>query len=221
MNLAKIGKRWMHFCERHGISAEIAERWFSNITWGYATPAAHYYHGIDHVWSCLRTFDKVRHLAEHPDIIELAIWFHDIIYIPGKTDNEEMSAKKADQFIEHVKVLVPWKEKLFRLILATKHTGAQLEPDEKIIVDVDLSILGSNLTRYGIYANGIWREYKPVVPDKFVYSEHRKKFLEDMLAKAYIYNTDWFRERFEYVARSNMNHEISMIVAQAAEKPLT
>ena len=38
---------------------------------------------------------KVRHLAQRPDELEVAIWYHDVVYDSQRQDNEAKSAERA------------------------------------------------------------------------------------------------------------------------------
>ena len=49
------------------------------------------YHTLQHIEESLVLFASVHHLAENPVDVELAIWFHDVIYDPKASDNEERS----------------------------------------------------------------------------------------------------------------------------------
>ena len=53
---------------------------------GYREPRR-YYHTFDHIRHCLAMLDQCRALLRHPDAVELAVWFHDVIFEPGKPDN--------------------------------------------------------------------------------------------------------------------------------------
>ena len=55
------------------------------------------YHNMEHIGACLTYFDRCRDVANHPDAIEMAIWFHDCIYEVGNTNNEALSR---DWFLE-------------------------------------------------------------------------------------------------------------------------
>jgi predicted metal-dependent HD superfamily phosphohydrolase len=50
------------------------------------------YHTIQHLDECFVHLEHVRELADHPEEIELALWFHDAIYDTSKKDNEQRSA---------------------------------------------------------------------------------------------------------------------------------
>src|SRR5688500_725542 len=58
----------------------------------YAEPHRHY-HTLEHVVACLKWLDRFREVAEHPEEVELALWYHDAIYVPGAGDNESRSAE--------------------------------------------------------------------------------------------------------------------------------
>ncbi|MHC4378257.1 MAG: HD domain-containing protein, partial [Planctomycetota bacterium] len=65
----------------------------------YGAPDRHYHSGT-HVAECLRALDAHRELAERPDEVELAIWFHDAIYDSRRGDNAEASARLAGERLE-------------------------------------------------------------------------------------------------------------------------
>jgi predicted metal-dependent HD superfamily phosphohydrolase len=47
-----------------------------------------FYHTVDHIDAMLTHFDGVKDIAERPEELELAIWFHDAIYKPLSKTNE-------------------------------------------------------------------------------------------------------------------------------------
>lgn len=38
------------------------------------------YHTLPHIVHCFLEFDSVKHFLKNPEAVELAIWFHDIVY---------------------------------------------------------------------------------------------------------------------------------------------
>ena len=65
---------------------------YAELAQCYGEPVRHY-HTLRHVRRCLRDFDCVRDAIPHPDVVELALWCHDVIYVPGARDNEQRSAE--------------------------------------------------------------------------------------------------------------------------------
>ncbi len=53
----------------------------------YAEPHRHY-HSTQHLAECLQGFEAVRHLAQRPAEVALALWFHDAVYDVKRHDNE-------------------------------------------------------------------------------------------------------------------------------------
>lgn len=53
----------------------------------------HPYHNWTHIQTMLADFDTMRHTVRDADAVELAIYFHDVIYVPGAQDNEVASAQ--------------------------------------------------------------------------------------------------------------------------------
>jgi predicted metal-dependent HD superfamily phosphohydrolase len=98
------------------------------------------YHKRLHIIDCLNEFYQVRHLIKNPDIIECAILFHDIIYDPTAKDNEENSAKFAEQMLTKRGLPKDFITEVVRYILGTKHDKASDTQDGKYLSDIDISI---------------------------------------------------------------------------------
>ena len=105
--------------------------------------AAHYgesgrfYHTIGHIGSLLLLFDSVKATLREPLYIELALWFHDIVYDAQRSDNEEQSARLAAEILEPFTIPQQGKETITILIMATKHTSTPQGDDERAIIDID------------------------------------------------------------------------------------
>ena len=100
------------------------------------------YHTLAHVEHVLRQFDGVRHLANDPDAVELALWFHDVVYDLGSGSNEEDSAALARAAALEMGMSEARADRASNLVLATKHNAAPTQADARLVVDIDLSILG-------------------------------------------------------------------------------
>jgi predicted metal-dependent HD superfamily phosphohydrolase len=86
-------QRWLELWTRLGAQGSGVGT-FARLAAAYAEPGRAY-HIAEHIRECLLELDLTRDLAEHPDQVEAALWFHDAVYAPGASDNEEQSAELA------------------------------------------------------------------------------------------------------------------------------
>ena len=157
----------------------------------YAEPHRRY-HTMEHIEHCLREFDPRQ--AREPEAVELAIWFHDAVYDTRRSDNEERSAA---WLLE----LMPEAKRAAELILVTKHHRAST-PDEALLVDVDLAILGQPGDVFDRYERRIREEYAWV--PGILFRHKRAKILRGFLERPFIYGTEHFRAKYEAAARANL-----------------
>lgn len=164
-----------------------------------------FYHTVKHIEAMLRHYDVVKDLAERPAEVELAIWFHDAIYKPFSKSNELDSAEWAKEFSLSNGYDLEGAERVHSLIMATLHNGAVQDKDQQLIVDIDLTILGASPEVYDEFERNVRKEYK-MVPT-FIYRKKRKELLKSFLNNTSIYSLDYFKEKYENVARHNMNNK--------------
>ena len=172
----------------------------------YADPHRHY-HNLAHIAHLLTLLDGTK---SHTPELELAIWFHDIIYDPKSSDNEAQSALFFTQKFNHL-VHPGLIKNTARLILATDPSRPRTKaPDELLLVDLDLSILGAAPDDYLTYTKAIRQEYLHVPDADF--AAGRTKILQRFLTGP-IYHTNHFTH-LEEPARRNLNDEIATLSAQ-------
>jgi predicted metal-dependent HD superfamily phosphohydrolase len=199
--------KWDEFWVRVGAkSAPTAH--FASLMAHYSEPHRAY-HNLGHILDCLEQFEPARRLAHDPAAVEMAIWYHDIIYDPRAKDNEERSADVAEGVAREIGLAMPFRQNLKTLILATKKHEVSLAPDAGVLVDIDLSILGRAPARFDEYERQIRNEYAWVSPEAF--AQGRTAVLESFLARTTIYHTDYFRNRYERQARENMIRSIQRL----------
>ncbi len=162
------------------------------------------YHTLQHLQECLLTLVEARAAAEVPnaDAIEMALWFHDAVYDPCAPDNEERSAEIADEMLRRSGASEQLRADVRRLILATKtheHAGHE---DAKWLLDIDLAIFGQTAERFAEYEQQIRQEYAWV--EEVVYRTKRAEILSRFLERSRIYATDYFHQRLDQKARSNL-----------------
>ena len=174
---------------------------FYDLAQAYAEPAR-VYHTAAHINDCLTLFDWSHHLASRPDEMEAALWFHDAVYLPGASDNEERSAQLAEMVLGSGAVPSAAVQHVAEMILSTKHLSIPPEPDTQLLCDIDLSILGRADSKFDDFERRIRQEYA-WVPEQ-AYRTARSSILKTFLQRPAIYQTQPFAERYEAQARRNL-----------------
>lgn len=167
----------------------------------YAEPQRKY-HSLQHLTECLEWFERVRELPGHAAEVEMALWFHDAVYDVKGSDNEQRSADWAAAKLIKAGVATEMIGRVSALILATKHTAAPTEPDQQVLVDIDLAILGAAEPRFAEYGQQIRDEYA-FVPEE-LFNQRRRALLGSFLDRPRIYSTSHFHELLEERARANL-----------------
>ncbi len=196
--------RWTGLWSRLGAQGDGLSV-FTRIAAAYDEPARAY-HTATHLEDCLTQFDAGRAAALRPDEIEAALWFHDAVYLPGHPENEERSAQWARTSLTEAGAAGELSERVCSLILATRHHTIPRDPDTALLCDIDLSILGRSDAVFDRYQEQIRREYS-WVPEP-VYRKARCEILEGFLRRPSIYQTGYFKDRYEAAARANLTRAI-------------
>lgn len=190
--------RWQNLWRQLGGEAPAGS--FTELQAAYADPARHY-HGAAHIEACLTHFDRWRKLANTPELVELALWSHDLIYVTQRQDNEAASAERACHWLEQAG-LQRQTSALREMILATRHQEPPEGGDAALVVDIDLSILGSEAAVYARYEAAVRREYAWVPEPMF--RAGRAKLLRQLLAAPVLYQHAPLAALWEVPARRNM-----------------
>lgn len=168
-----------------------------------------YYHNLHHVYGCLHAYDQIADRLTDPFCIESAIWFHDVIYNPKGTKNEDRSAEHATGFLSATDVNPKAIVEIDRLIRLTRHPSNPSTDDEKYLIDIDLATLGAAREQYDQYEVMIRKEYA-YVPG-LLYKRGRRKLLTAFLDCPHIYRTRYFRDRLETRARANIKRALGRL----------
>jgi predicted metal-dependent HD superfamily phosphohydrolase len=183
------------------LSAQEGEALHAELLARYAEPHRAY-HTQQHLAECLALFDEVRSTADRPAEIEIALWFHDAIYDVHRHDNEARCADWARKALLQAGAVAEVADRIAALVLATRHSVEPQTVDERLLVDIDLAILGAAPARFAEYEVQIRREYA-FVPEP-VFNEKRGAILAGFLARPALYATRAMRHRFEATARRNL-----------------
>lgn len=182
------------------------EKVFDRLVQRYSEPHR-FYHNRQHWEFGIKQFNLLSELAEHPDFVEFAWAFHDSVYAIGATNNEEQSCRLAVETLRQAKVHGGVQVHVGSLIMATKHDQIPSNMDQKIMVDIDLAILGQEPEIFGDYERRVRVEYESV--DEKVFWKARKGILQGFLDRERIYYTDLFQDIYEDQARENLLRTIT------------
>jgi predicted metal-dependent HD superfamily phosphohydrolase len=173
----------------------------------YAEQHRHY-HDQRHLTEVLATVDALADLADDPDTVRLAAWFHDAIYDPQADpgENEEVSAQLAELELSAYGVDAERVEEIGRLVrLTAKHDCEPGDANGAVLCDADLRVLSMSPERYDESAAGIRREFAHVNDRDF--ARGRISFLRS-LAATRLYATDRGHDQWEQAARDNIEREV-------------
>lgn len=176
----------------------------------YAEPHRRY-HTQQHLAECLAHFERAASWVEHDGEVEIALWFHDAIYELQSKRNEADSAAWAERALRQAGVNEPAVQRVKALVMATRHDALPVAPDEQLLVDIDLAILGAPEQRFMAYEAQVRQEYAWVPAE--AYRQGRSAVLRQFLERATVYSTAPFRERLEAQAHGNMRASLARLAA--------
>jgi predicted metal-dependent HD superfamily phosphohydrolase len=171
----------------------------------YTAPCRHY-HDLTHIEYCLDALAGVGNLSViEREIMTEAIWWHDVVYDPTRSDNEEQSARLAEAYIRP-----DLRREVGRLIRLTKtHQVASDDRLGAILISIDLSILGAEPARYDAYAAAIRKEFSHVAERD--YRAGRANVLGQFAARPVIFPDAAFAARYDRKARENLARELASL----------
>ena len=206
MNLNRFLELWARF----GADEAWASALFDDMHVLYSTPGR-YYHTPGHIEHCLGRKDEVAHLLDDADVVELAIWFHDVIYDMGGDENEELSAK---YFLERAgdKMPADRAERVVEHILATIYPSEPKDDDARFVVDIDLSSFSLPWPQFLRDSVNVRRESTTSDPSE--YAEKQQRFLEALSAAQPFFCTDYYLQRYEAQAQDNIRRILALFRAR-------
>ena len=167
------------------------------------------YHNLLHLENMILELENVKDEISDFDALLLSVFYHDITYKATSKDNEEKSAEIAKKHLEKINISSEKIAKVYNQILATKSHKRCDDSDTNFLLDADLAILGKDWNVYENYVHQIRKEYS-IYPD-FLYNPGRKKVLLHFLEFDEIFKTEYFKEKYEKMARENIQREILML----------
>jgi len=189
----------------------LKERYWNELRKRYLE-RGRYYHNLIHIANVYKALTPVKNEIEDWGVLVLAVLYHDIVYDVQRHDNEEQSANVAKQVLSSLKINSIRIDRCYRHILATKHHHLSEDNDTNLLIDADLSVLGSEPKVYQNFSEAIRQEYS-IFPDN-VYNEGRAKVLRKFLEIPSIFKTEPFQNQYEKQARLNLERELAILVSK-------
>lgn len=176
-------------------------------------------HGLNDLNDCLQQFETAKSLVKNPNAVILALIFRYFDYDPKLADCSEDNINHFRRFSEESKLNIDTVlcDNVISLLKvgATNSTeehkteGCYGCEDKHYFLDVDMAILGMGPADYEKYTNHVREEYAFL--DEETYKELRIKVLENFLQIPNIYATKFYRDKYESVARNNIQREINSL----------
>ncbi|MGW5372245.1 HD domain-containing protein [Streptomyces sp. NPDC004009] len=180
-----------------------------NLLARWQEPQRHY-HTPTHLTAVLDHVDTLEKYAADPDVVRLAAWFHDAVYLPDRSENEERSAALAERALPEAGVPAPKTAEAARLVrLTVTHAPAADDLDGQVLCDADLAILAAPPSEYAHYTAEVREEYHFIPSDAF--REGRAAILRQLLSLPSLFHTPYGREHWERTARYNLTGELEML----------
>ncbi|MFE5890691.1 hypothetical protein ACFQ6E_17360 [Streptomyces sp. NPDC056462] len=169
-----------------------------------------HYHTLTHLTAVLDRIDELAGHARDADVVRLAAWFHDAVYLPDRSENEERSAHLAERALVEAGVPAERTAEVARLVrLTVTHAPAPDDPDGQVLCDADLAILAAPPSAYAAYTAAVREEYHFVPNDAF--REGRAAILRQLLDLPSLFSTPYGKEKWEATARYNLAAELEML----------
>lgn len=168
------------------------------------------YHTTDHLLAVLDHIDTLAAYAEDPEAVRLAAWFHDAIYRPDRSENEERSAVLAIRALTEAGVPAAVTDEVARLVrLTVTHDPAPGDSNGEVLCDADLAVLAGAPEAYEAYTRAVREEYGFVPDDAF--RAGRAAVLRQLLDLERLFRTPHGAAVWEARARANLTAELESL----------
>ncbi|WP_405743812.1 hypothetical protein OG422_18865 [Streptomyces sp. NBC_01525] len=206
----ELRRRWAATVARtRGAAGPDPAPYAENLLARWAEPQRRY-HTVAHLAAVLERVDELASYAADPGIVELAAWFHDAVYRPDRSENEERSAALAERALPELGLDADRTAQVARLVrLTVTHDPEPGDRDGEVLCDADLAVLAGTPDAYAAYAAAVREEYAFVPDPDFIAG--RAAVLRQLLGLPRLFRTPLGRERWEGVARHNLATELTLL----------
>ncbi|MFF8290883.1 HD domain-containing protein [Streptomyces sp. NPDC016309] len=200
-----LRRRWLSAVR----DAPHADRYADDLLARWAEPQRRY-HTTDHLLAVLDRVDELADHADDPDLVRLAAWFHDAVYLPERSTNEERSARLAERALPELGFDGAATAEVARLVrLTVTHDPAEGDRNGEALCDADLAVLAATPDAYAVYAAAVREEYGFVPDDAF--RAGRAAVLRQLLGLPRLFRTPHGARAWEERARQNLTTELKLL----------
>jgi predicted metal-dependent HD superfamily phosphohydrolase len=166
------------------------------------------YHGRTHLLAVLEALDLLAAPAAPPRTVLLAAWFHDAVYRGVAGQDEEESARLAEDRLLHVGLPQPEVDEVARLVRMTAdHRPDRGDHAGALLSDADLSVLGGEPAAYARYLAAVRQDFAHIGDDDF--AAGRAAVVRGLLELDPLFHTGRARELWLEAAHRNLRGEIA------------
>ncbi len=203
-----LATAWIVTCQEVGASDDVAGAG-ARLLAAYGD-ASRRYHDLHHLADVLDHVDLLADVATDVNAVRLAAWFHDSVYDPHASDNEERSAALAEHELAALRTPRQVVDEVARLVrLTAGHDPAAGDLNGAVLCDADLGVLGRSPEGYAAYAGAVRQEYAFV--DDATFRSGRSVILRSLLDQPSIFRTTEATAWWEANARRNLTHELTTL----------
>ncbi|GAB3190650.1 DUF4031 domain-containing protein [Nesterenkonia suensis] len=200
----RLARAWRRLLpvEATAIGEELLDRW--------AEPHRNY-HSLTHLAAVLTAVGILERAGELPGALRrrvlLGAWFHDAVYAGAAGQDEEYSARLAE---DRLQGLLPAEEvaQVSRLVrLTASHDPSSGDVAGAVLVDADLEVLGRAPAAYRRYTEQVREDYAQV--PEHLFRQGRAQVLARLLERPHLYRTATGQQLWEDTARANLSAELA------------
>ena len=166
------------------------------------------YHGRTHLLAVLEALDLLTEPARPSRSVLLAAWFHDAVYRGIAGEDEEESARLAEDRLEDSGLPADEVEEVARLVRMT--ADHRPDPDDgpaALLSDADLSVLGGEPEAYARYLGAVRQDFAHIGDADF--AAGRAAVVRQLLELDPLFHTARGRELWQDAARRNLQAELA------------
>ena len=165
------------------------------------------YHGRTHLLAVLEALDLLTEPGDPPRTVLLAAWFHDAVYRGIAGQDEEESARLAEDRLAHAGLSAAEVDEVARLVRMTAdHQPEAGDGAAALLSDADLSVLGGEPAAYARYLAAVRQDFAHIGDDDF--AAGRAAVVHQLLRLDPLFHTLRGRALWLDAARRNLQAEL-------------